>query len=199
MKKFCSIILVLVMVLAMAACSSGAKEEKTIDSIETFGDVMEMDCTDVQSAVFENVAVMAFKYGDTYYRVTADITPEESQAIFDLEMDENFDDNRDNLMKPFKIKEIEDLSSHILTDDELGALVGKTGKDLMEDGWTFSGHDLETMEFWMEKDMFVYTVTFDGEVAEADWDSFEDETGTADMTVTKAELYTLGDATNIDF
>lgn len=97
-----------------------------------------------------------------------------------------------------EIEKIENLNETILSQEELDALMGKTGQELLDDGWVWTGHDLEAMEFWMQKGAFTYTIVFDGKVDEADYDTFDAEEGIREMTVKSAAFYELGDATNIE-
>ena len=112
--------------------------------------------------------------------------------------DEDYEAQQAAILSPLAIDKIENLSEQILSQEELDKLVGKTGKDLQDAGWTFGGQDLSTMEFWMNYGAFSYTVVFDGSVPESDWETFEAETGTADMTVKSATYNSLGDATNVE-
>ena len=80
----------------------------------------------------------------------------------------------------------------------MDAYVGKTGREMQDAGWIYTGHDLENMEFWLQYGPFVYTVVFDGKVDEKDWDTFEDESGAKDMKVKSVEFNSIGDATNIE-
>ena len=204
MKKLIALLLVLVMAMfGMAGCggsgSGGSSEAASIDSVKTIGDVIALEAEETQFSVYKDVVVYAFKLGDTYYRVRAAITPEQAQAYFDIDYsDADYEDQQKKIVSPLAIDEIEELNDQILSQDELDALVGKTGQELQDEGWTYSGHDLESMEFWMNYGPFVYTVVFDGQVAEADYDSFDDEEGTSELTVKSAQLSALGDATFIE-
>lgn len=204
MKKFIALFLVLIMTMfAAASCGSSGEGSgaapSSIDDVKTIGDILALESQDTQCAVYENVVVYAFKLGDNYYRAKAAISDEDSQAYFDVDFSEpDYEAKQQAIVAPLKIDEIENLNDQILSQEELDALAGKTGQELQDDGWTFSGHDLETMEFWMNYGPFIYTVAFDGEVAEADYDSFEDESGTRDLKVKSAQFYTLGNATDIE-
>ena len=206
MKKIITIMLVLMMaVIGLAACGSsdgGGSDSgapASIDSVKTIGDVIALESDETQSAVYDNKVVYAFKLGDTYYRARATLSDEEQQAYFDIEFDDpDYEEKQNAIVSPLAIDEIENLSEQIPGQDELDAYVGKTGQELMDAGWNFTGHNLEDMEFWMDYGPFEYTVVFDGEVAEADYENFMDEEGTKDMTVKSVVYNGLGDATNIE-
>lgn len=203
MKKIISIMLMLMMAaIALSACGGadgGSGEPVSVDSLKTIGDVIKLDREEAQSAVYGNKVVYAFKYGDTYYRVRATLSDEDQQSYFDISFDdEDYEEKQNAIVAPLAIDEVENLSEQIPAKDELDAFVGKTGQELMDDGWSFAGHDLETMEFWMYHGPFAYTVVFDGEVAEADYESFTDEEDAKDMKVKSVTFNGLGDATNIE-
>lgn len=215
MKKVISILLAIVLSVTMlAACgnsgngsgsgsASGAgsatDEKAVIESLTTLGDAIALESSEKQTAVYDGKAIYAFKLGDTYYRVRASISPEDEQAYMDIDyMDDDYEEQQKKILSPLVIDQIDDLSLQMLSQEELDALVGKTGQDLQDAGWTYSGHDLETMEFWMDYGPFDYTVTFDGEVTEAEYETFDDEKDTGTMTVKSARFNTLGDATNIE-
>ena len=211
MKKYVALILVLMLAMfGMAGCggsgssdSSGGSdsgEAVNVDSLTTIGDVIAMEPEGLQSAVFENHVVYAFQAGDTYYRVIADISDEDQEKYFNISYeDQDYEAQQNEIVSPLAIAKIENLNEQMLSQEDMDALVGKTGKELQDEGWTFSGHDLEKMEFWMNYGPFLYTVTMDGTVEEKDWETFNDETDTKDMKVKSVEFNSLGEATNIEF
>ena len=94
---------------------------------------------------------------------------------------------------------MENLSEQIIDQKDLDKLVGKTGKELVEEGWKYNGsYDLGNMNVEMENGPFQYTVTFDGEVDEKDYEDYDVEKGTANMKVTKVKFNTVGDATSVE-
>ena len=219
MKKVISILLAIVLSVTMlAACgnsgsgggsgsgsgsASGAEsavdEATVIESLTTLGDAMALESGETQTAVYDGKAIYAFKLGDTYYRASASISPEDEQAYMDIDnMDDDDEEQQKKILSSLVIDQIDNLSLQMLSQEEFDALVGKTGQDLQDAGWTYSGHDLETMEFWMNYGTFVYTVTFDGEVPEAEYETFDDEEDTKNMVVKSVKFNGLGDATNIE-
>lgn len=198
--------LVLLMMFAMASCggaggdnSDSSDSTASIEDCKTIGDILNLDAEDVQTAVYENNVVYAFKLGDSYYRVRATISDEDQDKYIGIDYsDEDYEDQQNAIVAPLEIDEIENLDEQILTQEERDALVGKTGQELQDEGWTYSGHDLETMEFWMNYGPFMYTVTFDGKVDEKDYDDYDDEEGTKGLKIKSVEFMMLGDATNIE-
>ena len=222
MKKVISILLAIVLSVTMlAACgnsgnggngsgsgsgsgsASGAEsavdEAAVIESLSTLGDAMALESSDIQTAVYDGKAIYAFKLGDTFYRARASISPEDEQAYMDIDyMDDDYEEQQKNILSPLVIDQIDNLSLQMLSREELDALVGKTGQDLQDAGWTCSGHNLDGMEFWMEYGPFVYTVVFDGNVPESEYEPFDDVEDTRTMTVKSVRFNGLGDATNIE-
>ena len=175
-------------------------EALSTDNLKTLGDVDALDVEDLQTSVTENKAIYAFGYQGTYYRVTASISDEDQQAYIDIDFaDEDYEDQQKKILAPLKVEKLENLSEQILTQDELDALTGKTGKELLEDGWVCTGnYDLEAKEFYLDHGPFQYAVTFDGEIAVEDVEDFDEEAGIQDLTVKSAEFNTLGDATSLE-
>ena len=205
MKKIIAMFMVLMMAMAaLTACGgkSGSEEEKSgvsVDSLETIGDVIDCEAEDKQSAVYDGKVVYAFKLGETYYRVIGTVTPEQEEEYMNVDiLKEGYEDEQKAIVKDIKIDKVENLSDQMLSQEEMDSYVGKTGQEMQDAGWSYSGHDLENMEFWMEYGPFVYTVVFDGKVDEKDWDTFEDESGAKDMKVKSVDFNSIGDATNIE-
>ena len=204
MKKLIGFILVLMIaVFAFAAC--GAKESSTdntapetdtsiVDSLKTMGDVIALDKDGFQSSVGGGKVVYAFKYGDTYYRATADMPEETQQAYFEIDvMEDDFEEKQKELVAPLEITKFENLSEQILTQDELDALTGKTGQELVSEGWSYDGNFImdSTQEVQMLYGPFVYNVVFDGDIEGAGTDIPEIEEATKDLKVKSIEFQTL--------
>ena len=135
-----------------------------------------------QRATFLNRYIDAFELNGVYYRAVATLTDEQEQAI----------------LNPIAIDSIENLTEQIPAQAELDKLVGKTGKDLLDEGWSCGGYNLDDMEFWMSKDPFSYSVIFDsnGDKPE-NTDDFDAEEAIQSYTVKSVTYQGLGDATNI--
>ena len=207
MKRVLSLLLVLLMAVCMLTACGGSKDEPkeksagaSVDSLKTIGDIIEAAPEDLQSAVYEDKVVYAFKMGDNFYRAIAAISKEDSDAYMKVDFaDEDYQEQQNKIVAPLKIDKIEDLSDQLISQEELDKLVGKTGKELVEDGWTYNGsYFLEEMQFELNKGPFVYMFVFDGSVDEKDYEDYDAEKGTRDMKVKSASFSALGDATNIE-
>ncbi len=204
MKKIIAFILAFAMLaLVLAGCGGEAKTVKkfaSIDEVKTFGNIIEGDFDDFQKCYYENTAVYIFKFGDIYYRAVSAISDSLSEKLFALDYDDDHDKKEYALIKDIKIEKLENLNKQKLTDDQLKALVGKTGADLLNEGWTnSSGYNLEEMVFWMDYVPFMYDVYFEGKVDEADYEDYDADEGIKDLVVKSVEFNSIGgSATDIE-
>ena len=144
--------------------------------------------------------VYVFKVNDTYYRAIAKISKEDAEKYIAIDFsDEDYQEQQNSIVAPLEIDTMENLSEQIIDQKDLDKLVGKTGKELVEEGWKYNGsYDLGNMNVEMENGPFQYTVTFDGEVDEKDYEDYDVEKGTANMKVTEVKFNTVGDATSVE-
>ena len=213
MKKYISLLLVMILAMSMlAGCggsgSDGSDAESegsgaaSAESFKTFGDIIDSGAENMQTALYpdQNKLVYAFQIGDTYYRATADISKEDADKYMAVDYsEEDYEKQLNDIVSPIEIGNLEVLNDQILSQEDLDALAGKTGKELVEEGWMYSGtYMLEDMDIEMSYGPFAYMVRFDGKVDEKDWEDFDAEAGTADMKVISAEFSQMGDATNIE-
>lgn len=171
-------------------------EKPGIESIRTIGDALALDSPEYQSAALEKNFVYVFLLDGVYYRAVAPLSAETAALIWALDYDENYDARWKELVSPLKVEKIENLSALIPSRTELDGLIGKTGAELLDDGWKSYGYNLDAMEFFLAKDPFKYTVAFDGELEMSeDFDEYE---ALRDLTVKSIVFDGLGDATNLD-
>ena len=210
MKKLLTLMAVLLIaMLALAGCGgseessdngSDSKESAAVDSLKTFSDVIALEKEDTQTSVGGGMLVYAFKYGDEYYRVSSKISEKTEKAYIDIDMSkEGYEKKQEELIGSVKIDKIENLNEQMLSEEDLDALKGKTGAELVKDGWTYNGSfDLENMEFWMDKGPFQYIVVFDGSADGANAENYDAEAETKDMKVKSVKFSMLGDATTLE-
>ena len=211
-NKTMSLLLVLFMMLfALAGCGGGERTDSAanndntnskpiaIDEIKTIGDAFEVAPEDNQWAVYDNKVVFALRSGESYYRFIADISEADQQAYMDIDYsDQDFEAKQHAIVDPLVITKTEELTDQILSQEELDALIGKTGKELADDGWTYQGsYNLEDMEVWMDKGPFEYSVKFDGKIAE-NTDDLDIAEATKDMKVVAVDFIGFSDATNLE-
>lgn len=206
MKKIFVIVLSVVLLIgAMAGCGtksqtsnidlSGSPEEIAA-SIKTVGDALSLgEDYFSQSATVEYEYIYVMNINDTYFRFHAPLDEETFNKIIDLDiLEEGYEDKLNKIISPLEIGSYENLSKDIPTSEELDKLIGKTGKELVDDGWTFNGYMLDAMEFYMNKNPYAFVVVFDGEIK--DYDNFSEEQ-VYDKTVKSVTFDGLGDATEI--
>ena len=178
-------------VLPLAACSGqgassdqGATEDTTaeataevdISALKTLGDVMAIESEGQTATWNEEHYIYVTTVNGAPLRAVVDLTPEIYSQIEELDfLDEEHDQKLNDIIGGLELASLDDYSDQVPSQDELDALVGKTGKELLDDGFTFStltmyGGDETVAE--LEKDLFRYEVTFDGTV-DGDADSFD--------------------------
>lgn len=188
----------MMVILVLAGCQTTTSID-SVEDLKTFGDILSLDQNECQIAIYENKAIIAFKINGEYYRAISNISQETQDAIFDLDIfDDDYDEKYDNLLKPLKIDKIENLEGMKLSQSEMNSWVGKTGQELLDAGWNESGWNLSDMEFWMDYGPFEYTVTFNGEVSESEYDDFDFYERAESLIVKSVEYNSIGDATDIE-
>ena len=166
--------------------------------LETFGDIYKHDVVEHGYSVFQNLLIVGFSIGDDLYRAGANITDETEQKLWDLGGDPDKDEEFHEIIDGIRIGKLENINDLKLTQEEMDALVGKTMTDLDEDGWYCEGYDLSTMEFWMSYGPFIYTVTFNGEIPESQYEDFSVYVDLADKTIKSVEYDMIGNASEVD-
>ena len=208
MKKVFVCLFALILTLSLfAAC--GNKEANPADtetpgdvaSVKTIGEALALaeDGSD-QRATYEKYFVLVFKSGDTYWRMTAELNDEQSAALGALDiLDDDYDAKLEELITPLAVTKAENLNEQMLSDDELNALIGKTGADLLADGWVSGmGYNLDEMQFFMERPPFAYTVTFESGTKLENTDDFDEEEAIKTLKIASVTFDGLGNtATDI--
>ncbi len=213
MKKTAILLVVLLALSLFTGCSLSIKPESgeisdvkgtsAIESFKTIGDLLSSEEASFrQRAVFSDKYVQVFEIDDTIYRVIAPISEELSDKLFDLDIfDEEYDEKVTELVSASAITSYENLSEQIPEQAELDKLIGKTGAELLDDGWSVGSYSLSEMEFYMDKDPFEYLVTFNEKIdyPEDDPDfEFDEDTELRPLTVKSITYFGLGDATEVD-
>ena len=141
--------------------------------------------------------VYAFEQDGNTYRAICDIPEETTQAIFDLDFDDpEYEKAYRELVSPLPVKAIENLTEGMPTQEEAEQYLGKTGQELMDDGWTVQFYNLEDMQFGMYYGPYSYAITFEGEVK--DPENFDEYTDMGGLTVAAITCDGIGDATNVE-
>lgn len=209
MKKVLSSVLTLVLVLAVfAGCSKNPADTNTpsgssnasVDSLKTIGDILALNLDgENQYATYGSKFIYVFETDGTVYRAITSVNETTEQALFDLDYaDPDHDKKMADIVSPLEIETLENLSENILPQEELDKLVGKTGADLLSDGWkTGSGYNTDTMEFWLDYKAIQYTVVFDGSV-DSEAEDFDEEEAIKPLVIKSVTYTGFGDATDIE-
>ena len=206
MKKVFVYALSVLMVLSLfVACSKNVADDNDPTNaisdempFKTIGEALEAEKGEYseQNAIYEKAFIYVFEKDGTYWRLTAELTEEESAALSALDiLAEDYDEKLNSLLSPLTVTKCENLNEMKLTDEELAVLVGKTGEDLMNEGWTTGlGYNLDSMEFYLEYAPFAYTVTFEAKEKLENTDDFNEAEAIKELKVTSVEFEGLGNS-----
>ena len=175
-----------------------APEEASFDAapFKTLGEALAVDSETRQSAFSKTEYSYVFEDDGTVYRVIADMPEDISKALWELSMlDEDYNEKLYDLLSPLEVRSCENLSELIPSQEELDELKGKTGAELLDDGWYNTGYILDDMVFYMNHDMFEYLVVFDGRVENTD--NLDIKEAIRPLTVKSVTYYGLGDAAGL--
>ena len=205
-KGFVCVLSLLIVLTLFAACGKKESNDPTPTnnapasdtlSVETIGEALALKGEgEFQSATLGKAYVVVFEKDGVYWRVIAELAPEQHDALFALDiLDESHDEKEKELVSPLTVTKIENLNEKKLSDDDMTALVGKTGAELFDSGWTTGmGYDLESMEFYLEYAPFMYTVTFEKQEQLENTDDFDEEAAVASLKVVSVSFSGLGNS-----
>lgn len=148
-----------------ADMGSEASDTDPIDAskIKTMKDVYEYDDGENhQESYSDTDYIYIINVDGIYYRAIASMPKDISDKIWGLDFD---DDKREqkikDLISPLEVTSFENLSKQIPGQEELDKLIGKTGQELFDEGWTYWYYNLENMEVGMNQGLYAYIVTFE--------------------------------------
>lgn len=181
-----------------AASSSAASDQvAAVDpsSWKTLGDALAAQTESMGSAWSGDKYFAVLKAGDSIVRVEAEMDSKGAAAMEGI--DWSADDVDGQIMDAIghlPLGSVEDLTAELLSQDELDQLAGKTGKELVDDGFVFeryvmTGGDETGASF--AKGNFSYMVTFGVSVPE---DADDDGAAVMDAPVTQASFLGVSDA-----
>ena len=181
-----------------ATVEIGVEEDKIVSAAKTMGEVINLEGAEFRGRSFtDEDFVYLFELNGISYRAAAKLTPQLSEKLFELDInDSSYDDSVAELISSVEINQLDNLTRAIPPQKELDKLVGKTGQELLDDGWSCYGHNLDTMEFYMHHGLFSYLVVFDGDVDAKEED--EDKMIKA-LTVKSIAYDDLGEADNLEY
>ena len=100
------------------------------------------------------------------------------------------------MVAPLEVTHIDNVTEAIPAQEELDKYVGKTGSDLLDEGWSWSYYDLEEMKVGMTHGWFSYDVVFEGKIENKE--DLDIEEAIKDLKVLSVSYAGLGDLTDIE-
>ena len=212
MKKVLIITVALLLALSMlAGCDktsdassgkgkdSGASEKETsvtkLEDIETMGDVFALKSAEyITSSSTNTNYAYGFRLDGIYYRDIVIMSEETAEEYYAIDRSKDgYAEKETELLSVLKVDRVENLTEKIPSAEELSKYVGKTGEDLLDEGWSGTYYNFEDMECEMNYGVFAYKVCIAGEVdLPEDYDADE---VIKPLTVTSIEFETLGNIT----
>ena len=176
--------------------AESANAAADVSKVATIGEAMALEGKGrEQSATYEAAYVYVFELNGSFWRLTATLTPEQSEALMAVDYtEENYQEKENAILADLPVTNCENLDDQKLSDDEMNALVGKTGEELENDGWTSgSGYNLDEMEFYLNYGPFTYTVVFESAEKLENTDDFDELAAIRPLTVKSVAFNMLGD------
>ncbi|MBR0091098.1 MAG: hypothetical protein IJP92_05320 [Lachnospiraceae bacterium] len=175
-----------------ALLQDAAATVSDVSEIKTLADVFSLPS--YQSAMTEEQYAYVFDLKGNIYRAITDLPKETSDELWAMAAALDYEElqvKQTEVLAPLAVSRVENITDLIPTQEELDQYIGKTGADLLHEGWTCNGCYLDTMEFYMGDGPFFYTVTFDGQLEMTD--DFSEEEAIRDLTITSVTYTGLGD------
>ena len=147
-------------VFGMSSGFAGPAVENVGDA-KTMADVLALP--GYESATTNDYYVYVFEQKGIMYRAVCDIDSSVQDRIFELDFDDpDYTEKYNAIIAPLEISRMDNLTEMIPGQEELDAFVGKTLGDLLDEGWSYSGYNLEDKEFNMNRGLFSYIVGYEG-------------------------------------
>ena len=174
-------------------------DKEILDSIGAISDIQALGADLVRETAYDEESYVAvIQLGNEYYRFTAPLPKDVAKEIWSIDLsDLERDEKVAKLLAPLKITGSEHLNSAILSQDEMNKQVGKTGQELLDEGWEPNGFNLDNTEFWMDYHLFSYAVRFDGKLENSD--DLDMEEAIKPLKVKSVQFNGLGEATDLRY
>lgn len=205
MKRTTSLILI-TLLISLFGCSmkptsitekasSGAALD--LSQIKTMGDALKYkdeENYNIQEGFDETRYFFVFEKDGIYYRAIADLPKDISEAIWSMDFEER-EKKLPELINPLALSTMENLSAKAPSKEELDKLIGKPGKELFDNDWTYSYYNLEDMEAGLNHGTFSYAVRFNYDGPQMiNSDDFDFYKEFADLTIKSVTVSGVGDA-----
>ena len=177
MKKTLLLLAALALLFALAACGGGEPAEPAEPGeLATLADALSVESDLTQLSMDPEHFVYVFEYNGTPTRVVANMTEELYEAASAVFMDEDSDQKLIEVLGSLPLESVEDLTLNIPDQAELDQLIGKTGQELLDDGFSIWGYysDDDEITFNLEKGDYAYLATFNEDTPIKETSSYED-------------------------
>lgn len=195
MKKIIALLLCIIVAVSVASCGKTPEPIKdgdaVVESVKTLGDFYKFQKDGFSFSYNDEIYVGVFEIGDKSYRVAAKLSADvyeklEAVDFFAEDRDEQFKE----ILKDVEVFLVEDLDKYIPTEADLKSLVGKTGQQLLDEGFYIDGYDFSGRQVvFMSDGKCEYSVYFNENI---DYDDEDEESSVEDaianLTVKKAEF-----------
>lgn len=149
------------------ASSSQSGQVSAIDTSgwKTVGDALATKTATISSNWDDRNYVTIFQANDSYFRIVAAMNPtanEKADAVDCCSFD--YDEQVEEAVGGLALTNVEDITGDKASQAELDGLVGKTGKELADAGYTFEKYrvsDGDETRVQFDKGLFSYLFTFD--------------------------------------
>lgn len=184
-----------------AVIVDGGKVDFDPSTIKTMGDFFKYkneEFGNSQDGYSPTKYMMALEINNTYYRATADLPSDISEKLFSMDFEKR-NETINELISPLPVTKLENLSEMIPSQDELNKYVGKTGKELFDEGWTYMYYNVEDVSAGLYHGPFLYDVTFEYNGPKmVNTDDFDFYKVFGEFKVKTIKYTQLGDAIELD-
>lgn len=157
-----------------ASSSAAASQDAKLDmsAWTTLGDaIAQANPQDVSYGYNDKLFVCVLKSDNAYIRTVSPMDPAIDGKFADLDIGaDDYVTQFGKVAGGLKLTSAEDITATQLSQDELSGLVGKTGKELIDDGFVFDSYSFyggEETGADMGKGYFSYSITFDTKTEES--------------------------------
>ena len=150
---------------------------------QTIGDIYAADTHEQEHGNIENTFYIVFDYDGVLYRAYAPMSGEVLNKLMSLDFTkDDYKERYREIAGELEITKLDNLTDIIPTLEELDAWIGKTGRDLLEDGFEEGyGYSLDNMTFSLVRGPVSYLVKFES-------DETHDESTEIDVEKTISDL-----------
>ncbi len=175
MKRVLYLVFTLCLVFSLTACggSSEGSAGGGSDAPKTLADVYAVETEDFMEAYDPEYYACVYAVDGVYTRVTADMPEGLYDQIDAISYeDETRDEQVKELLGPLEIKQADDISALLPSDEACGELVGMTAKELQDAGYDLNYYSTFEGQIMVNavKDYGAYMFTFEGDLKDDDPD-----------------------------